>query len=427
MRSAIKRSRNGVSLGDSLEDPGEDITDILRCIRQIKGELGIRPTTAAYHTVHGGLANSHNKWAQVGIDLVGLPKQSDYDSLVSRTTIAESQSNAAIRELNELRLRGNSPGEVAGLKTQLLDAQEEMKEMAGQMDMLVKIVQGMADAQALQGRVAPPPSGTFVTQAEFSRQVASVNLTLGGFRQELKGGALEFGGFKFESQDACRAWCLTHMPVNAYQCFSSMFYFLCLIQQDGGVVHGEDMRSEELHASRTQRSPMQSTHIQSCKTAVPAIFDGTKGGTRVPGCEFNGVKTFVEWKPPDGREGLGRILKEGLDRSFNAVKDAIKMTLAFHPVARLVLRELLAANKIVIMALFATEIPAYYDELLSKTGGETPSLQSKAACWALVTKLLRTIFKEVHEVRRFASEAVSLGADSLQANGMFLYAAVEEL
>ncbi len=144
---------------------------------------------------------------------------------------------------------------------------------------------------------------------------------------------LELGGFKFESQDACQAWCLTHMPVNAYQCFLSMFYFLCLIQQDGGVVHGEDMWSKELHASKMQCSSMQSTHIQLCKTAVLAIFDGTRGGTRVPGCEFNGVKTFAEWKPPDGRDGLGKILKEGLDRSCNAVKDAIKMMLAFHPVA----------------------------------------------------------------------------------------------
>ena len=98
MRSAIKRSRDDVSLGDSAEDPGEDITNILRCIRQIKGELGIRPKTAAYHTVHGGLANSHNNWTQVDIDLVGLPKQSGYDSLLTRTTIAESQSNAAIRD-----------------------------------------------------------------------------------------------------------------------------------------------------------------------------------------------------------------------------------------------------------------------------------------------------------------------------------------
>jgi hypothetical protein len=53
----------------------------------------------------------------------------------------------------------------------------------------------------------------------------------------------------------------------------------------------------------------------------------------VPGCEFKGVKTFAEWKPPDGWDGLGKILKEGLDRSCNAVKDAIKMMLAFHPVA----------------------------------------------------------------------------------------------
>ncbi len=40
---------------------------------------------------------------------------------------------------------------------------------------------------------------------------------------------------------------------------------------------------------------------------------------------------------------------------------------------------------------------------------------------------MRTIFKEVHKVRHFASKAVLLGADFLQAKGMFLYAVVEEL
>jgi hypothetical protein len=154
-----------------------------------------------------------------------------YDFVVHRSPKAESQSNTAIRELlNELRLRGDLSGEVAGLKNQLEIAQDELKEMLGQMGMLVKIVQGIAGAQALCGGGALPPLGTFVTQEDLDRQVASVNLTLGGFCQELKGEALEFGGFKFESQDACRGWCFTHMPVNAYQCFSSMFYFLCLIQ-----------------------------------------------------------------------------------------------------------------------------------------------------------------------------------------------------
>jgi hypothetical protein len=74
------------------------------------------------------------------------------------------------------------------------------------------------------------------------------------------------------------------------------------------------------------------------------------------------------------------------------------------------------------------EITLYYDEILSKTGGDPPhSKEVKESCWALVTKLLRTVLREVHKVRRFAAEAVSIGSDSLRTNGMFLYAAMEEL
>ncbi len=63
-----------------------------------------------------------------------------------------------------------------------------------------------------------------------------------------------------------------------------------------------------------------------------------------------------------------------------------------------------------------------------KTGGDPPhSKEVKESCWALVTKLLCTILKEVHKVWRFAAEAVSIGSDSLMNNGMFLYAALEEL
>ena len=82
MRSAFKRSREDDSLEEAEEDPGEYITEILRCLRQIKGKLGIRSKMAAYHTIHGGLTNYHNKWARVDIDLGGLPKQSDYDFVV---------------------------------------------------------------------------------------------------------------------------------------------------------------------------------------------------------------------------------------------------------------------------------------------------------------------------------------------------------
>jgi hypothetical protein len=78
--------------------------------------------------------------------------------------------------------------------------------------------------------------------------------------------------------------------------------------------------------------------------------------------------------------------------------------------------------------IFVTEILLFYDKILCKTGGDLPHTKEvKESCWALVMKLLRTIIREVHKVRQFAAEAVSFGMDLLSANGMFLYAAMEEL
>jgi hypothetical protein len=104
------------------------------------------------------------------------------------------------------------------------------------------------------------------------------------------------------------------------------------------------------------------------------------------------------------------------------------MFLSASPVARGVMNEMLAEYKILTSQLFITELTLYYEEIVSKTGGDPPhSKEVKESCWGLVTKLLRTILKEVHKVRRFAAEAVSIGSDSLMTNGMFLYAALEEL
>ena len=104
------------------------------------------------------------------------------------------------------------------------------------------------------------------------------------------------------------------------------------------------------------------------------------------------------------------------------------MFLGGSPVAKGVMQEMLAEYKIHTSAIFIMELTLYYDKILSKTGGNPPPTKEvKESCWALVTKLLRTILKEVHKVRRFATEVVSIGTDSLSTNGMFLYAALEEL
>jgi hypothetical protein len=140
------------------------------------------------------------------------------------------------------------------------------------------------------------------------------------------------------------------------------------------------------------------------------------------------MKTFSKWKPTNGQGGALARLKEGLEGSWQQIKGAVDMFLQASPTAKGVMLKMLAEFKVHTSAIFVTEISLYYGEILCKTGGDPPyTKELKESCWALVMKLLRTIIREVHKVRRFAAEVVLFGTDSLLANGMFLYAGMEEL
>jgi hypothetical protein len=189
------------------------------------------------------------------------------------------------------------------------------------------------------------------------------------------------------------------------------------------------MRDNNIQAHRIQRSPMQSAVVESVNTAVPSILECPKSSVlKDPTHDFGAMKTFAEWKPTNGQGGASARLKEGLEGAWQQIRGAINLFLGGSPAAKGVMQEMLAEYKIHTSAIFITELTLYYNEILSKTGGNPPHTKEvKESCWALVTKLLRTILKEVHKVGRFMAEAVSIGSDSLSTNGMFLYAALEEL
>jgi hypothetical protein len=63
------------------------------------------------------------------------------------------------------------------------------------------------------------------------------------------------------------------------------------------------------------------------------------------------------------------------------------------------------------------EVNLFYKETLNKVGGKHPTNASKTQCWALVTKLLRTVFTATHGACNFATEAGGPGMDPLQTNG----------
>ena len=170
------------------------------------------------------------------------------------------------------------------------------------------------------------------------------------------------------------------------------------------------MREDDIQAHRVQRSPMQSTVVESVNTAVPSILEGPKtNALKDPKYDFGALKTYAEWKPTNGQPGVSTRLKEGLEASWQQIRGAIDMFLSTSPVARGVMNEMLAEYKILTSQLLVTEITLYYEEILSKTGGDPPhSKELKESCWALVTKLLRTVLKEVHKVLRKADLKVEV-------------------
>jgi hypothetical protein len=187
-------------------------------------------------------------------------------------------------------------------------------------------------------------------------------------------------------------WARIHLPPNTYQCIGGMIYAMCLISE--AVVHQEDMK----------RTFMQSAQVLSVHTAYPPVLDGAKVVQRDSKVDFAELKTYKQWKPVDG-EGTSKKLKEGVERSFELITNAIDSTFPMKPLAQMVLFDLIAEFKILFHELFVMEVNLFYEDTLNKVGGEHPTDATRTQCWALVTKLLRTVFKAMHGAQNFATEA----------------------
>jgi hypothetical protein len=121
---------------------------------------------------------------------------------------------------------------------------------------------------------------------------------------------------------------------------------------------------------------MQSAVVESVNTAVPSILEGPKTSVlKDPKYEFGAMKTFAEWKPTNGQGGASTRLKEGLKAAWQQIWGAIDMFLGGSPAAKGVMLKMLAEYKILTSQLIITELTLYYDEILSKTGGDPPRVK----------------------------------------------------
>ncbi len=189
-------------------------------------------------------------------------------------------------------------------------------------------------------------------------------------------------------------WAHLHLPPNTYQCIGGMVYAMCLISE--AVVHQEDMMKRKEHGERVKQMFMQSTQVLLVHTSYPLVLDGAKSAKRDGLINFLELCTYKQWKPFNG-ESTCKRLKEGMERSFELIRNAIELMFGMKPHARTVLLELVRKFKNLFHDLFVVEVNCFYKETLNKVRGEHPSKASRIQCWALVTKLLKMVFKSTHK------------------------------
>ena len=208
--------------------------------------------------------------------------------------------------------------------------------------------------------------------------------SLATIRQELKGGAIEIGGFVFNGEDACIAFARDHLTRElTYHCIPSLMFALCMPSDK--VIYKDDMQGDKMHAVRTSRNPMQSAVILLVNTTIPPILEGPKDSSlREAKHDCNAARTFEDWMPVGSLGGTAKKLTSGVVRAFDRIQGTINHTLGSSQ-AKGVMMELRGEFITHFRAIFTTEVTSYYQEILGKTGGAPPhTAEVKATCWALV-------------------------------------------
>ena len=115
-----------------------------------------------------------------------------------------------------------------------------------------------------------------------------------------------------------------------------------------------EVKREE-HGEHAKCTFMQSAQVLSVHSSYPPVLDGAKVVKPNSGVDFLELKFYKQWKPTDG-EGSSKKITEGVERSFNLIKNAFEATFGMKPQARVILLGLVAELKVLFHKLFVMEV-----------------------------------------------------------------------
>ncbi len=393
----------------------------------------MREVNAPYVMVHGGLQGSWDKLRALERRVVDdrkvlASKADDLQVGLILTQAKATWNKATVAEsLVDQLITMGSTGRIAELSKDLKHLTAPIWKLDDTMEKASEFFLNLSTHVSMFSGSGSAASAGLVPIEDFQKFKVAHDNSLATIRQELNGRAIKIGGFDFSGEDACIAFAHEHLTQElTYHCIPSLMFAMCMPLDE--VIYKDDMQGDEMHAVWTSHNPIKLAVILLVNTTIPPILEGPKDSSlREAKHDFNAACTFEDWMPVGSLGGTSKNLTRGVVRAFNMIKGTISLTLG-SPQVKAVMMELHGEFITHFWAIFATEVMSYYLEILGKMGGAPPhTAEVKVTCWALVTKLLKVLFMEVHKGRMFVAELGNIRDDNARVNGLFLYATLEEL
>ena len=165
----------------------------------VQGELGVRPMRAEYCTVHGGLKSLSEELVALEGTVSDRIDALNIGAVRLEASLAAARSAEVKLWMEQMQgMGGGEEGRRIRAETESLRARCDFLEGAfAQMTNFVIDLKDKLGAGGGGSTAQVIPLGSFASRSDLQTHMRAVEVCLYGFRQEMKGAPLEFGGHSF--------------------------------------------------------------------------------------------------------------------------------------------------------------------------------------------------------------------------------------
>ena len=239
-------------------------------------------------------------------------------------------------------------------------------------------------------------------------------LQRGGFHYSLGGGTHGFAGMG-EIEDF-----VADLPVNNPQVFVDPVIFLGRIGKQ--VMQVDELRQEEIHEAKVNRSAAKSSYLAAAQSTYPAILVGktTRDAAELGRIVFNAIKDYELFNQLNGHGGMANFIRKRLKDTKLILQKEIEVALRGHAL-QLELAKYMLTHSVDFVSMLIRFMEDLRQELLTNGHGPGPYTAAvEKEVWDLCLLMLMVVFDTLWIPR---SEAAHANGDPDTANAVALSAA----